>query len=100
MSKRENYISWDECFMQMAFLIAQRSKDPNTQAGAVIVDENNIVVRREYPFGVGCEKLPHNIIPDDTNRASAALLKCPLCAIRQEQVYPRVNARPRRRRAR
>jgi dCMP deaminase len=61
MPKREDYISWDECFIQMAFLIAQRSKDPNTQAGAVIVDENNIVVGLGYngwPRGIKDEALP------------------------------------------
>jgi dCMP deaminase len=61
MPKRENYISWDECFIQMAFLIAQRSKDPHTQAGAVIVDENNIVVGLGYngwPRGINDDDLP------------------------------------------
>ena len=28
--KRTNYISWDEYFMGVALLAAQRSKDPNT----------------------------------------------------------------------
>lgn len=61
MPKRENYISWDECFMQMAFLMAQRSKDPSTQAGAVIVDDNNIVVGLGYngfPRGIDDGDLP------------------------------------------
>jgi len=59
--KRKDYFSWDECFSQMAFVIAQRSKDPSTQAGAVIVDENNIVVALGYngfPRGCDDEKLP------------------------------------------
>lgn len=59
--KRKDYISWDECFMQMAHLIAQRSKDPSTQAGAVIVDKDNIVVGLGYngfPRGCSDEKLP------------------------------------------
>jgi len=61
MLKRQGFISWDECFMQMAFLIAQRSKDPSTQAGAVIVDQNNIVVGLGYngwPRGIKDEDLP------------------------------------------
>ena len=33
-SKREDYISWDEYFMGVALLAAQRSKDPSTQVGA------------------------------------------------------------------
>ena len=32
MAKRSDYISWDEYFMGVAILAAQRSKDPNTQA--------------------------------------------------------------------
>ncbi|MDD3867832.1 MAG: cytidine deaminase, partial [Eubacteriales bacterium] len=37
VNKRENYISWDEYFMGIALLSAQRSKDPSTQVGACIV---------------------------------------------------------------
>lgn len=61
MSKRDNYLSWDECFIQMAHLMAERSKDPSTQAGAVVVDPNNIIVGLGYNgFPRGCEddKLP------------------------------------------
>ena len=36
-SKREDYISWDEYFMGVAMLSAERSKDPNTEVGACIV---------------------------------------------------------------
>ncbi|HOZ36675.1 MAG TPA: dCMP deaminase family protein [bacterium] len=54
-TKRENALSWDECFMQMAYLIAGRSKDPNTQNGACIVDENNVVIGLGYNgFPRGC----------------------------------------------
>jgi len=58
---RENVISWDECFMRIANVIAQRSKDPSTQSGAVVVDENNIVVGLGYngfPRGVNNDKFP------------------------------------------
>ena len=41
--KRTNYISWDEYFMGVALLAAQRSKDPNTQVGACIVSQDNII---------------------------------------------------------
>ena len=41
-------ISWDEYFMGLAHLSALRSKDPNTQVGACIVDENNKVVSIGY----------------------------------------------------
>ena len=61
MPKRTNYISWDECFSLMSELIAERSKDPSTQAGAVIVDHQKIVVGLGYngwPSGVADEDLP------------------------------------------
>ena len=40
MNKREDYINWDEFFMGVAKLASMRSKDPNTQVGACIVDRN------------------------------------------------------------
>lgn len=43
MSKRDNYISWKQYFMGIAFLSAQRSKDPVTQVGACIVKNNKII---------------------------------------------------------
>lgn len=39
MSKREDYISWNEYFMGLALLSGKRSKDPTTQVGACIIDE-------------------------------------------------------------
>jgi dCMP deaminase len=58
---RESAISWDECFMRMAHLIAERSKDPSTQAGAVIVDQTNVVTGMGYngfPRGIESDKFP------------------------------------------
>ena len=53
--KRLDYISWDEFFMGVAVLAAKRSKDPNTQVGACIVDENNVIISTGYNgFPVGC----------------------------------------------
>jgi len=55
MSKRENYINWDEYFMGIALLSAQRSKDPNSQVGACIVSEDNKILSIGYNgFPVGC----------------------------------------------
>lgn len=55
MGKRENVLSWDEYFMGLAHLSALRSKDPNTQVGAAIVDENHRVVSVGYNgFPKGC----------------------------------------------
>lgn len=47
-TSRSDYISWDECFMRMAHLIARRSKDPSTNAGAVIANQKNVVVGLGY----------------------------------------------------
>lgn len=53
--KRKDYLSWDDYFMSMAFLTAQRSKDPNTQVGACIVDGNKRIVGLGYNgFPAGC----------------------------------------------
>jgi len=54
-------ISWDECFMQMAHIIAERSQDPSTQAGAIVVNEKNVVVGAGYngwPRGIESDDLP------------------------------------------
>lgn len=53
--KRTDYISWDEYFMGVALLASKRSKDPNTQVGACIVDANNVIVSTGYNgFPIGC----------------------------------------------
>ena len=46
--KRNDYISWDEYFMGIALLSAKRSKDPNTQVGACIVNEKNRIMSVGY----------------------------------------------------
>lgn len=46
--KREDYITWDEYFMGIALLSAERSKDPSTQVGACIVSENNKILSTGY----------------------------------------------------
>lgn len=51
--KRTNYISWDEYFMGVAVLSAMRSKDPNTQVGACIVNPQKRIV------GIGYNGLPY-----------------------------------------
>ena len=46
--KREDYLSWDEFFMGIAKLAAGRSKDPSTQVGACIVDQDNRILSIGY----------------------------------------------------
>ncbi|XP_035272624.1 deoxycytidylate deaminase-like isoform X1 [Anguilla anguilla] len=54
--KRPDYLEWPEYFMAVAFLSAQRSKDPNSQVGACIVNQENKIV------GIG-----YNGMPNDCN---------------------------------
>ena len=55
MAKREGYINWDEYFMGIALLSAERSKDPNSQVGACIVSEDNKILSIGYNgFPLGC----------------------------------------------
>jgi len=61
MSKRSDYISWDEYFMGIALLSAQRSKDPSTQVGACIVNKRNKIVGAGYnglPAGCNDDEFP------------------------------------------
>jgi dCMP deaminase len=56
-SKRpdEDVLSWDDYFTSMAVLTAQRSKDPNTQVGACLVDAQKRIIGLGYNgFPVGC----------------------------------------------
>jgi len=63
MHKRTDYISWDEYFMGVALLSSQRSKDPNTQVGACIVNPDKKIVGVGYngfPAGCNDDELPWN----------------------------------------
>ena len=58
---RSTYLSWDDYFMSVAFLSAQRSKDPNKQVGAVIVGPGKIICGVGYngfPRGSGDTERP------------------------------------------
>ncbi len=61
--KRQDYISWEEYFMGVALLAAERSKDPNTQVGACIVDGQNRILSTGYngfPHGCSDDDFPWN----------------------------------------
>ncbi len=60
-TKRKDYLKWDEYFMAVALLSAQRSKDPNTQVGACVANKQNKIVGVGYngfPWGCSDDKLP------------------------------------------
>ncbi len=46
--KRQDYLSWDEYFMGIAVLSAKRSKDPSTQVGACIVNQDKRILSMGY----------------------------------------------------
>lgn len=59
--KRTDYINWDEYFMGVAILASKRSKDPNTQVGACIVDKDNVILSTGYngfPYGCSDDEFP------------------------------------------
>ena len=67
--KRNDYINWDEYFMGVALLASKRSKDPNTQVGACIVDKNNVILSTGYngfPYGCSDDEFPWDRDGDDT----------------------------------
>ena len=64
--KRQGYISWDEYFMGVAQLAAERSKDPSTQVGACIVDGEKRILSTGYngfPHGCSDDEFPWNRDP-------------------------------------
>ncbi|MBR1832849.1 MAG: dCMP deaminase family protein [Ruminiclostridium sp.] len=67
--KRSDYISWDEYFMGIAVLSAQRSKDSNTQVGACIVNSDKKIVSVGYngmPTGCDDDEMPWERSADST----------------------------------
>ena len=51
----KTHISWNESFMGVAALSAKRSKDPNTQVGACIVNQEKRIIGIGYNgFPAGC----------------------------------------------
>jgi len=61
MEKRKDYISWDDFFIGVAELASKRSKDPNKQVGACIVNPENKILGTGYngmPNGCSDDELP------------------------------------------
>lgn len=56
---REDFRDWDDTWMGLAVWISGRSKDPNTQVGACIVDQYNHIV------GLGYNGFPKDIDNND-----------------------------------
>ncbi|XP_012890186.1 PREDICTED: deoxycytidylate deaminase-like [Dipodomys ordii] len=62
--KRDDYLEW--YFMAVAFLSAQRSKDPNSQVGACIVNAEIKIV------GIGYSGMPNGCSDDQLPRSRTA----------------------------
>jgi len=73
--KRKDYLSWDDYFISLSLLSAQRSKDPNTQVGACIVSPENLVIATGYNgFPSQC---PDDYLPWNRTAASKLHTKYP-----------------------
>ena len=82
--KREDYINWDQYFMGVAMLSAQRSKDPNTQVGAWIVSRDNKMLSVGYngaPNGYDDDNMPWDREGDFLNTKYAYVCHAELNAI-------------------
>lgn len=96
--KRQDYISWDEYFMGIAVLSAQRSKDSNTQVGACIVTQDNKILSLGYngmPIGCNDDSMPwaRQGAPLDTKYMYVchaelnAILNCPIGSMHGARLY-------------
>lgn len=59
--KKQEYLEWDEYFMGIAMLSAERSKDPNTSVGTCIVSQDNKILSVGYngmPRGCSDDEYP------------------------------------------
>ncbi len=59
--KRNDYLQWDEYFMGIALLSSMRSKDPSTQVGSCIVNDENRILSVGYngmPTGCSDDNFP------------------------------------------
>ena len=70
MPKRNDYINWDEYFMGISLLSSMRSKDPSTQVGACIVNNDNKIMSVGYngfPRGCSDDDFPWERSADNQN---------------------------------
>lgn len=76
--KRTDYISWDQYFMGIAMMSAERSKDPSTQVGACIVDKNNRILSMGYngmPAGCDDDTMPWELVTRLTTNISMYVMQ-------------------------
>ncbi|GAB2216417.1 hypothetical protein Droror1_Dr00024190 [Drosera rotundifolia] len=71
------YLSWDDYFLAIAFLSAQRSKDPNRQVGTCLVSQNGVIleIKVRRSFGDKVSKLYLTMFP--CNECAKVIIQCP-----------------------
>lgn len=75
-----NQLKWDKYFLEMARFVSTRSKDPSTQCGAVIVDENRRLLSTGYNgFAQGVEDRPEWY--NDRNKKLELVIHCEVNAV-------------------
>ena len=96
MPKRKDYLSWDEYFMGVAILSSYRSKDPNTQVGACIVNDKNKIMSVGYnglPTGCNDDEFPWERDGDSYDTKSPYVCHAELNAILNNAGAPLVGCR-------
>lgn len=63
MSPRHERLNWDDHHMLLALVTAQKSPDPNTQVGVIVVDQENRILATGYNGAP--RNIPVNMIPWD-----------------------------------
>ena len=69
--KRNNYLSWDQYFMSIASLSGLRSKDPVTQVGACLINQEKRIIGIGYngfPQGISDDEFPWDNKNQDHNK--------------------------------
>lgn len=77
-------LTWDEYFMSLSHLSGKRSKDPSTQVGACIVNQNKRIVGIGYngmPYGCNDDEYPWEKEGDFMNTKYAYVVHAELNAI-------------------
>lgn len=85
MLERQNCPDWNEVYISIAHIIKQRSKDPVTQVGAVLVGEDNRILSAGYngtPHGFNDNSFPWGKDnPDPLNNKDLFVIHAELNAI-------------------
>ncbi len=94
----KNYINWDDYFMGIAILSSKRSKDPNTQVGACIINTDKRIIGigynglpkgcddLEFPWGNSSDNLLDTKYPYVVHAEANAILNS-TCSLKEATIY-------------